>query len=207
MNHLAHFLLAPADDAGRAGTLLGDFVRGSDLSAWPAGVEFGIRLHRRIDAFTDTHPVLSEARGALPAPLRRYAGILMDVYFDHLLIAQWDEWHTQPLGDFADEVHGALARLAPTLPAPADRVASGMAAHKGLLACATDTGMTRILARIGGRLSRPLALEEALPSVMAAHAPLEAAFRRFFPALKAQAAAYRGGSTLSTRPSELSVSR
>ena len=54
MNHLAHFLLAPDDDAGRAGTLLGDFIRGTDLSAWPAEVEHAIRLHRRIDAFTDT---------------------------------------------------------------------------------------------------------------------------------------------------------
>ena len=207
MNHLAHFLLAPEDDAGRAGTLLGDFIRGSDLSAWPVEVEHAIRLHRRIDAFTDTHPVLSEARGALPANLRRYAGILMDVYFDHLLIAQWDDWHAQSLADFTDEVHDALARLAPTLPDPAARVASGMAAHKGLMACATHTGMTRILARIGGRLSRPLALDEALPAVLAAHGQLEDAFRRFFPALKEEAAAYRAGSTLSTRPSTLSVSR
>ena len=207
MNHLAHFLLAPADDAGRAGTLLGDFVRGTDLSAWPVDVEHAIRLHRRIDAFTDTHPLLIEARGALPAGLRRYAGILMDVYFDHLLIAQWDQWHSEPLPDFADTVHDALARLAPTLPAPAARVASGMAAHKGLMACATHDGMARVLARIGGRLSRPQPLDDSLPHILDAHGPLEAAFRRFFPALRLEAATYRAGSTLRMRPSELSVSR
>lgn len=207
MNHLAHFLLAPRDDAGRAGTLLGDFVRGADLSAWPVEVEHAIRLHRRIDGFTDTHPILIEARGALPAAMRRYAGILMDVYFDHLLIGQWEQWAPGPLSCFADEVHDALARLAPTLPAPADRVAGGMAAHKGLLASATHEGMARILGRIGKRLSRPVALDEALPALTDAHATLDEAFRRFFPALQAEATAYRAASTLSMRPSALSVSR
>lgn len=207
MNHLAHFLLAPGDDAGRAGTLLGDFIRGADLSAWPTEVEHAIRLHRRIDAFTDTHPVLIETRGVLPANLRRYAGILMDVYFDHLLIAQWEEWATAPLSHFADEVHATLARLAPTLPAPADRVAGGMATHKGLLASATHEGMARILARIGKRLSRPVALEQALPALTDAHTNLDEAFRRFFPDLQAEATAYRTGSTLRMRPSVLSVSR
>lgn len=207
MNHLAHFLLAPTDDAGRAGTLLGDFIRGPDLSAWPTGVEQAIRLHRRIDAFTDTHPVLIEARGALPRNLRRYAGILMDVYFDHLLIAQWAQWASVPLSDFADEVHDALARLAPTLPHPADQVAGRMAAYKGLMASATHEGMVRMLARIGNRLSRPVALDQALPTLLAAHATMDLAFSRFFPALQAEAAAYRAASTLRTRPSALSVSR
>lgn len=207
MNHLAHFLLAPEDDAGRAGTLLGDFIRGSNLSAWPAEVEHAIRLHRRIDAFTDTHPILIEARGALPTNLRRYAGILMDVYFDHLLIAQWTQWASVPLSDFADEVHDALARLAPTLPAPADRVAGGMAAHKGLMTSATHAGMARMLAHIGNRLSRPVALDQALPSLIDAHSAMDHAFRRFFPALQAEAAAYRADSTLRTRPSALSVNR
>lgn len=93
MNHLAHFVLAPDDDQARTGTWLGDFVRGSDLSAWPATIEQAIRLHRRIDSFTDTHAVTLDARRGLPAPLRRYAGILLDVYFDHLLIRDWPRWH------------------------------------------------------------------------------------------------------------------
>ena len=67
LNHLAHFMLAPAGDAARMGTLLGDFVRGADLTAWPAEVEQAIRLHRRIDAFTDTHPTVLAAKRELPA--------------------------------------------------------------------------------------------------------------------------------------------
>ena len=207
MNHLAHFVLAPDDDQARAGTWLGDFVRGSDLSTWPYAIERAIRLHRRIDSFTDTHALMLEARCSLPALQRRYAGILLDVYFDHLLIQHWQRWHTIPLKDYSDSVHACLARIAPDLPDPAGRVAHGMATHGGLTACASLAGMARVLARIGNRLSRPVALDRALPALISAHATLETAFERFFPLLQGEAARYLATSSRSTLPPELSVSR
>ncbi len=207
MNHLAHFVLAPDDDQARAGTWLGDFVRGSDLSAWPPAIEQAIRLHRRIDSFTDTHALMLDARRSLPAPLRRYAGILLDVYFDHLLIRDWPRWHGVPLKEYCNSVHACLARIAPELPEPAKRVAHGMATHRGLTACASSVDVARVLARIGSRLSKPVALDDALPALVAAHAELDSAFERFFPLLQAEAARYLATSSLSTRPSELSVSR
>ncbi|MBL8386324.1 MAG: DUF479 domain-containing protein [Burkholderiales bacterium] len=207
MNHLAHFLLAPADDASRMGTLLGDFARGTDLSHWPAAVERAIRLHRRVDALTDGHPAVAAARRGLPAAYRRYGGILLDVYFDHLLLHSWARWHDQPLAAFAAATQAGLARLAVRLPPRAAAVAAGLAAHQGLLSCGTHAGMARVLARIGGRLSRPVALDAALPALTAAHPALEDAFHAFFPDLRAAAQAYLTASTLSTRPSALSVSR
>ena len=200
-------MLAPDDDPARIGTWLGDFVRGSDLCAWPSAVEQAIRLHRRIDSFTDTHALTLAARRSLPAPLRRYAGILLDVYFDHLLIRHWSSWHSTPLNDYSDSVHACLARIAPGLPEPAGRSAHRMATYGGLGACASAAGMTRVLTRIGERFSKPVALAEALPALVAAHASLETAFERFFPLLKAEAVRYLATSSLSTRPSELSVSR
>ena len=207
MNHLAHFMLAPADDQARAGTWLGDFVRGSDLSAWPFAIEQAIRLHRRIDSFTDTHALMRDARRSLPAPLRRYSGILLDVYFDHLLIQHWPRWHTASLKDYSDSVHTGLVRIAPQLPEPAERAAHGMATHDGLTACASAAGMARVLARIGKRFSKPVPLDQALPALITAHAALETAFEHFFPLLKAEAGRYLATSSRNTLPSELSVSR
>jgi len=207
VNHLAHFVLAPDDDQARSGTWLGDFVRGSDLSAWPPAIEQAIRLHRRIDSFTDTHALMLDARRSLPAPLRRHAGILLDVYFDHLLIQHWPRWHAMPLNDYSDSVHACLARIAPGLPDPAGRIAHGMAAHGGLGACASAAGMARVLGRIGMRLSRPVALDQALPALIDAHTTLESAFERFFPLLQAEVARYLATSRRNTLPPELSVSR
>ena len=207
LNHLAHFVLAPASDAARMGTLLGDFARGTDLSAWPLEVEQAIRLHRRVDAFTDSHTVVLAAKGALPTVWRRYAGILLDVYFDHVLINDWARWHDAPLAAYASDAHASLARIAPALSEPARGVCARMGEHAALTTGATPAGMAHVLARIGARLARPQPLADALPTLIAAHDALAEAFESFFPALRAEARDYLAGSTLSTRPSALSVSR
>jgi len=188
MNHLAHFLLSPPGDAARMGTLLGDFARGADLSAWPIEVESAIRLHRRIDGSTDTHPLVSEVKSLAPPPLRRYAGILLDVFFDHALIAQWPRWSDVPLEDFCANVYGSLARTAPSMPPPAQRLALRMGEYDILRNCTTRAGVVHVLGRIAGRLSRPVALAEGIVMLDEHSGRIEAAFEQFFPQLQALAA-------------------
>ncbi len=76
MNYLAHLLLAADADASRAGNLLGDFTRGSidELAKiYPAEVIRGIRMHRAVDRFTDSHPIFKECRILLSPERRRFA--------------------------------------------------------------------------------------------------------------------------------------
>ena len=207
MNHLAHFTLAPLDDAARIGTLLGDFVRGSDLSAWPVEVEQAIRLHRRIDAFTDSHALIGAARQLLPPEWRRHAGIALDVYFDHLLIANWGVWHAEALATTSRAVYASLARHAARLPDPARTIAMRMGEFDTLLACASETGVARVLQRISTRLKRPVALDAMLPALVANRRALADLFARLYPELQEEARRYLAGSTRNTRPSGLSVSR
>ncbi|MEQ8515898.1 MAG: DUF479 domain-containing protein, partial [Chromatocurvus sp.] len=90
MNHLAHALLSTPAPAQRLGNLFGDAVRGP-LSGHelPAEVLDGVRQHRRIDAITDQHPQSAQMRALFPPSLRRYAGIILDVAFDHYLVRKW----------------------------------------------------------------------------------------------------------------------
>ena len=91
MNHLAHALLADAGGIEFAlGSAMGDFVRGRPDPAWPLARQAGLRFHRAIDAFTDAHPEVVAARNQFTPPMRRYAGIVLDVWFDHLLVLKWD---------------------------------------------------------------------------------------------------------------------
>jgi len=190
MNHLAHFLLAPGDDEARMGTLLGDFVRGTDLTAWPAAVESAIRLHRRVDSITDTHPALALPKSLAAPHLRRYAGILLDVFFDHMLIAQWPRWSATPLDAYCAGIYASLARTAPRMPPPARALALRMGEHDILQTCATRAGVSRVLARIATRLSRPVALAEGIQLLDAHYAELETAFEVLLPVLRDTAAAW-----------------
>ena len=93
MNYLAHLLLSGPDRDMQVGGLLGDFVKGPLKGELPTRVEQGIRLHRHIDTLTDGHPAFMAATRRLPGEWRRYRGILLDIYFDHLLACRWGHYH------------------------------------------------------------------------------------------------------------------
>src|SRR5215470_5364172 len=129
MNHLAHALLAGPDADLLLGSLLGDFWRGAPDPAWPAGVGAGVVLHRKIDVYTDSHPVVAEARALFGAPWRRYAGILIDIYFDHALARAWPRHGPEPLEAFSARIGGLLERHHDWLPADLNRFAGYFRAH------------------------------------------------------------------------------
>jgi acyl carrier protein phosphodiesterase len=101
MNFLAHLWLADRTQTSLAGSVLGDVVRGADLSAYPEDIALGIRLHRRVDAATDRHPVMQRLREGFGQGERRYAGIVLDLAADHALAQQWSARHAEPLPAFA----------------------------------------------------------------------------------------------------------
>jgi acyl carrier protein phosphodiesterase len=165
LNHLGHFLLAPPDDAARAGTLIADFARGSDLGMYAPGVAFGIRLHRRIDALVDTAAEVGALRALVAPPLRRYAGIVLDVMIDHALIRQWRRVHDDDRTAFAAGVYASLERGEAGMPESARRLSARMRQHDLLDSCATLAGCERTLDVIARRLSRPVALGNAVAMV------------------------------------------
>ncbi len=159
MNYLAHFQLAQDSDAGLLGALLGEYVKGPLQGAWPADWEQGIRLHRRIDAFTDQHSSRLQFAEAVPAEYRRYAGIVLDVYCDHLLSLHWSRFDSQPLEVFAARVYALLERHMAQLSPPAARMARRLIEHDVLCIYSEWNTVSGALARIGERFTRanPLA--------------------------------------------------
>ncbi len=80
MNYLAHLHLGGHRPAQLLGSLYGDFVKGPLPGRFPAELEAAIRLHRSIDAFTDSHPLIKASIARFPLQRRRYAGIMLDVF-------------------------------------------------------------------------------------------------------------------------------
>ena len=100
MNYLAHLHLGGEQPEQLLGSLYGDFVKGRLEGRFSPQIEAAIRLHRRIDAFTDSHPLTERARARFPAERRRTAGILLDLFFDHGL-ARHPAIAQRRLGDLA----------------------------------------------------------------------------------------------------------
>jgi len=183
MNLLAHALLAGDDDDVRFGSVIGDFVRGAIDPALPDGVRDGIALHRAVDAYTDAHAEVVAARTLFDAPYRRYAGILLDVWFDHLLARDWSRHAAGSLHSFSREVQALLRQRAAELP-PRMRGFAAYAHRNDLPEAYRERAMIGdVLRGLSQRLSRENPLAQALPVIETQAEPIQRHFDRFFPAL------------------------
>ncbi len=185
MNYLAHCWLARHSDDAILGAMLGDFVLGqAALADWPDPVRREIVRHRRIDRYTDDHPANVATRALFGNGLRRYAGIVLDVYFDHRLARDWAQWDDAPLETFTARVYRVLlandARLPPALRAIAPR----MAAHDWLGSYMQRDRVDAVVGGLATRLSRNgERLTACLPVLRAHETEVDAAFDAFFPDL------------------------
>ncbi len=193
MNHLAHALLADTGGAEFAlGSAMGDFVHGRPDPAWPAARRAGLRFHRAIDGYTDAHPEVAAARNLFDPPLRRYAGIMLDVWFDHLLVRGWDRYHPgESLGRFSRCWLALLDQRAADLPDPLRAFLAWMHAHGLPAAYGDEATLELVLRGLARRLSRPSPLGNALPALRARDSLLQKHFDAFFPQLLAQAETLR----------------
>jgi acyl carrier protein phosphodiesterase len=192
MNHLAHALLAAPDGDFMLGSLIADFLRGSVDPQLPRGVRIGIALHRSVDIYTDAHPHVVAARALFEPPYRRYAGILLDVWFDHLLARDWHRYADGSLGAFSHQVQDLLAARAAELPPRMHGFARYLHAHDLPEAYRYVPMIDQVLHGLSQRLSRENPLAHALP-VVQAHAPeIQRRFDAFFPDLLAHSARERG---------------
>jgi acyl carrier protein phosphodiesterase len=92
LNYIAHIHIGLHTQTSLLGNFLGDFVKGSQLQYLPFEIEQGIRLHRSIDVFTDSHPLIIELKRCFPVDIRRMAGVVIDIYFDYLLMQVWKQY-------------------------------------------------------------------------------------------------------------------
>jgi acyl carrier protein phosphodiesterase len=181
MNHLAHAVLSPAQPALRLGNLFGDAVRGPlHAQELPADVLKGVAAHRRIDALTDGHPVTRALREDFPRPLRRYAGIILDVAFDHYLIRHWEAVCQRERRTFTLEVYALMTENAALLPPRVRPHAPRMIERDFLNRCASREGVMSVLAHLQGRLSRGFDLRQAEAALRTRDSALAQGFLEVF---------------------------
>lgn len=184
MNYLAHLHLGGQQPEQLLGSLYGDFVKGPLAGRFPLPLEAAIRLHRQIDVFTDSHPLVLASLARFPRERRRYAGIILDVFFDHCLALHWQDYADQPLAQFTGRVYQVLGAQ-PDLPGRLAQIAPYMAADDWLGSYREFAVLEQVFRGIARRLSRPEGMDGALEVVDALYQPLMDDFRVFYPQLQA----------------------
>lgn len=183
MNYLAHLYFARPTPASRVGNLLGDFRRGIPVSDFPPAVRAGLHNHLCVDAFTDSHAAVRSAKQCFSRPRRRFAGVALDVLFDHFLIRHWRRFSDTDLDAFIDACYRDLASGRELMPAPMRRQTRRMAEYDWLRAYARMDNVGLALERMATRIRFRNDFAAIMEEIEPRESELEALFLRFFPAL------------------------
>jgi acyl carrier protein phosphodiesterase len=187
MNLLAHALLSPEEPAVLVGNLTADWVKGRARLALPEGMRRGMELHGRIDAFTDGHEVVWRCAGLLEPGWGRYAPILVDMFFDHVLSVEWGRWCARTREEVIAGAYAALRQYLDVLPERARWAAGKLLEDDWLTAYGTLEGMGVCLTRMSRRLKargHDVELAAAVGDFSQHREAFHAAFGEFFPELR-----------------------
>ena len=192
MNFLAHLYLAQGDEDLMLGALLGDFVRGRQaLRSYRPGIRDGIRLHRRVDTITDDSHQVKALRRKFPGEFRRYAGIVIDLAFDHELARNWSLYSSCDLHQFDLEVRDLLSRHDSQAPEELKRFMA-YADRRGLFAnYRHEKEMLFSLAGLGTRLKRANPLHRVGEIWPGLKQDVRGSFVSFFPQIQSHVADWR----------------
>jgi acyl carrier protein phosphodiesterase len=116
MNYLAHIYLSGNEEDVKIGNFIGDYVKGSAFHIYPDKIKQGILLHRFIDSFTDKNTHTLDAKQLFAPKYRKYAGIVIDIIYDHFLAANWSRYSYLSLRDYIKNFHELLISKNEMLP-------------------------------------------------------------------------------------------
>ena len=186
MNYFAHLCLAKDTPESLVGNLLGDFMRGVDPRALRLPVFLGLENHRQVDRFTDTHPLIRELKDLFDPDCKRFAGIALDIYFDHLLIKHWERLETRQLEQLNEHYYATLSANQHLMPSARMRtVCSRIVSGRWFDAYSHQHNTLEAVRRAATRIRFANSFDRACGELLRNQSEIEAAFLRFYPELAA----------------------
>ncbi len=184
MNWLAHAYLSKPTAAFRVGNILPDMLSITELKNFSPPFQDGIRCHKAIDIFTDSHSIVKHGITRLPIKYKRYGGILTDVFYDHFLAKNWARYSSVNLGEFTKSFSRDLQTIERDMPEDIFNIFQRMLAHNIFENYKEIAGVKTALQRIDLRLRRPANLAGAIIILEDNYQAYEADFSAFFPQLQ-----------------------
>lgn len=183
MNYLAHIYLSGEDNELKIGNFIADSVKGKDFLKYPARIQQGIILHRAIDTYTDIHPVFGKSRKRLFPKYRHYSGVIVDMFYDHFLAANWSKFSKEPLEEYTNNFYILLEKNWEFLPSRVQNFYPYMVQDDWFLRYATVDGIEKILAQMNRRTSFISKLHHSVKELEEDYDNFKNEFLEFFPDL------------------------
>ncbi len=181
MNFLAHLYLSGDSEKIKVGNFIGDWIKGRKYENYPQLIKTGILMHRDIDAFTDRHPVVFRSMERLKTRYHLYAGIIVDIFYDHFLAAQWEKYSSVSLHHFVRNCYFMLVKYYDTLPFNVQKVIPSLIINDRLKSYAKIKGIQKAIHTMTKYTSLPWETEFAIKILKDYYDNFKADFNEFFP--------------------------
>lgn len=183
MNFLAHLYLSCDDDELLIGNYLADFLKNSELRLLPIGVQEGVKLHRKIDRYTDQHPIVRKGTRRLHAQHHKYAAVIIDIFYDYFLAKNWTKYSEISLDNFMQQAYQTLENKLDLMPSKLQLQTQDMIHHNWLRSYTTFEGLENTFWRLKRRVSKAEYLDNVISSLGRDESLLDEEFQAFFPDL------------------------
>jgi acyl carrier protein phosphodiesterase len=184
VNFLAHLYLSDNRHKIMVGNFIGDFVKGRNLhERFELEIAKGIEMHRAIDQFTDSHPIVTQSKNRLRSKYRHYSGVIVDVFYDHFLARNWNQYCTEPLSDFAVRVYQIVREHDSILPERVKRMLPYMVKGNWLVNYSHVEGIHQALSGMAKRTPYESRMNEATEDLKGSYEAFQTEFIEFLPQL------------------------
>jgi acyl carrier protein phosphodiesterase len=181
VNFLAHTYLSGCNEEIIVGNFMGDYVKGRRYVEFPEQVKKGILIHRDIDTFTDMHLITRRSKQMVAAKYSKYAGIIIDIFYDHFLASLWDDYSDLPLSDFVNQTYDLLKRNYQVLPDAIKNWFPTFLENNWMMAYTSVEGIEHVLERMSANTSLPDHSAYAVEVLNDQYAVFRNDFLQFFP--------------------------
>jgi acyl carrier protein phosphodiesterase len=185
LNYLAHSFLSYQHTDLIIGNFIADSIQGNRFEGLTANIIKGITLHRKIDVFTDTHPIFLTSKYRFRKDFDKYSGVLTDIFYDHFLAKNFSLYSSLSLQQHADNIYDLLKNNHNYLPEPAKRFYTYMTERNVLFYYSSLVGIEIVLTHLSDRIRNRYELQLALPILQNNYEEIEQEFFIFFDDLMA----------------------
>ena len=180
MNFLAHIYLSFNDKEITIGNFIADSIRGNKFDHLPKRVQKGIKLHRFIDTYTDTHDIPKISSKRLHVNYSHYSRVIVDIYYDHFLAKNWSKYSDIPLNVFVDDFYDLLEDNYEILPDGVKRMMPYMIADNWIFNYSKMDGIARVLNGMNRRTENKSKMNFAILDLEQHYDAFEEEFTDFF---------------------------
>lgn len=184
MNYLAHIYLSGDDPLITIGNFMADGIKGKQYKTYLPQLQKGILLHRSIDSFTDSHPIVKQSTKRLHSKYSHYSGVIVDILYDHFLAKNWKNYATTPLSSYIENFYDNLDEYFELLTPGIQRMIPHMIADNWLLSYAEISGIATVLYNMNRRTKNISGMDRAVEDLQLHYHDFENEFTLFFEELR-----------------------